>query len=425
MEVTIPRREIRRSFALGVSNGAIFQFAEALIDPPLVLTWFVSQLTSSNLLIGLVAPMGDAGWSLPQIFVSARVQRMRRKMPSYTAAAVVRTVAWLLLTAAVWFLDNPLVLLVAFFVMYAVARVASGLGGLAFFDVVAKTIPARRRGSFFAWRQFLGGLLGLGGGWTVKVILNHPSLPFPRGHAFLFLLYCIMMVLGMVALIMVREPPGAAVAGSVTVGEQLRRAGRLLRTDRVFRRYMAARLTLALTTGALPFYGIYAKTVLAAPVGMVGVYVATRAGAMLLSNLAWGRLSDRWGNQLVMRLVGLGNAATALLALALVGGVGILTPQGGWLPYLALPIFFLDGAVWPAQALIGSNFLLELVPDAERPLYLGFSNTLVGVAVLVAGLGGLLVDAVGFAGLFTVSLGLGLITYVLALGLPEPRAMQG
>jgi MFS family permease len=425
MAVTISQREIRRSFALGVSNGAIFQFAEALIDPPLVLTWFVSQLTSSNLLIGLVAPMGDAGWSLPQIFVSARVQRMRRKMPSYMAAAVVRTVAWLLLTAAVWFLDNPLVLLVAFFVMYAVARVASGLGGLAFFDVVAKTIPARRRGSFFAWRQFLGGLLGLGGGWTVKIILNHPSLPFPRGHAFLFLLYCFVMILGMVALIMVREPPGVAVAGSVTVGEQLRRAGQLLRTDRVFRRYMAARLTLALATVALPFYGIYAKTVLAAPVGMVGIYVATRAGAMLLSNLAWGRLSDRRGNQLVMRLVGLGNAATALLALALVGGVEILKPQGGWLPYLALPLFFLDGAVWPAQALVGSNFLLELAPDAERPLYLGFSNTLVGVAVLVAGLGGLLVDAIGFAGLFTVTLCLGLIAHVLAIGLPEPRAMQG
>jgi len=59
-ETAIPQREVRRSFALGVFNGAVFRLAEALIDPPLVLTWFVSQLTTSNLLTGLVAPLGNA-----------------------------------------------------------------------------------------------------------------------------------------------------------------------------------------------------------------------------------------------------------------------------------------------------------------------------------------------------------------------------
>jgi MFS family permease len=172
---------------------------------------------------------------------------------------------------------------------------------------------------------------------------------------------------------------------------------------------------------ALPFYGIYAKRVLRAPAGMVGVYVATRVGALLLFNLPWGRLSDRRGNQLVMRLASLGNGAAALLALALVGLVELLQPQGGWLPYLALPLFFIDGAVRPAQILMGSNFLLELVPEPERPLYLGLSNTLMGAVVLVSGLAGLLVDIFGFAGLFVASLGLCLTGYVLALGLPEPR----
>jgi MFS family permease len=184
---------------------------------------------------------------------------------------------------------------------------------------------------------------------------------------------------------------------------------------------MAARLALGVASIALPFYGIYAKRVLQAPAGMVGVYVATRVGALLLFNLPWGRLSDRRGNQLVMRLAGLGNGAAALLALALVGLVELLQPQGGWLPYLALPLFFIDGAVRPAQILMGSNFVLELVPEPERPLYLGLSNTLMGAVVLVSGLAGLLVDIFGFAGLFVASLGLCLTGYVLALGLPEPR----
>ncbi len=425
MDDVIPEHEVRRSFALGVFNGTAFRFAETLIDPPLILTWFVSQLTSSNLLIGLVAPMGNAGWFLPQIFVSTRIQRMERKMPSYTLAAVIRTIAWVLLAAAVWLVDDPRLLLVGFFALYAIARLSAGLAGLTFFDVVAKTIPARRRGSFFAWRQLLGGLLGLGGGWIVKMLLNHPALPFPHGHAVLFLLYCAVMVPALTAFALIREPPGPVVAEPVTLGEQLRRAGRLWRTDRVYRRYIAARLSLAMANIALPFYGIYAKNVLGAPEGMVGIYVVARVGALLLSNLLWGRLSDERGNRLVMRLVSLGSGLAALSALALVGVMGLLRPQGAWLPYLALPLFFLDGAMLPAQILSGSNFLLELVPGAERPLYLGLSNTLMGVVVLISGLGGLVVDFFGFAGLFAVSLGLCLAGYVFASGLPEPREMEG
>ena len=312
MDDVIPEHEVRRSFALGVFNGTAFRFAETLIDPPLILTWFVSQLTSSNLLIGLVAPVGYAGWFLPQIFVSARVQRMERKMPSYAMAAVIRTIAWLLLAAAVWLVDDPRFLLAGFFALYAIARLSAGLAGLTFFDVVAKTIPARRRGSFFAWRQLLGGLLGLGGGWIVKTILYHPALPFPRGHAVLFLLYCAVMAPALAAFALIREPPGPVVAEPVTLREQLRRAGRLCRADRVYRRYIAARLSLAMANIALPFYGIYAKNVLGAPEGMVGIYVVARVGALLLSNLLWGRLSDERGNRLVMRLVSLGSGLAAL-----------------------------------------------------------------------------------------------------------------
>lgn len=41
VRVTIPEREVRRNFALNLFNGAIFNFASRLIDPPLILTWFV------------------------------------------------------------------------------------------------------------------------------------------------------------------------------------------------------------------------------------------------------------------------------------------------------------------------------------------------------------------------------------------------
>lgn len=420
-EITISRHEVRRSFALGVFNGAVFEFAERLIDPPLVLTWFVSQLTSSNLLIGLVTPLGDAGWFLPQVFISPLVQRMERKMPSYTASAVARAASWLLLAAAVWLVARPGLLLAAFFVLYSAARLAAGLAGLAFFDVVAKTIPARRRGSFFAWRLLLGGLLGIVSGWIVSRLLEAPGFTFPRSYALLFLLYCAAAVPAMAAFIAIREPPGVTVHERMTLGQQLRRAGGLLRRDPVFRRYMLTRLALALAGIAVPFYAVYAQQVLRAPEGMVGIYLMTRIGAQLLFNLPWGRLSDRHGNRLTMLLSTLGSGLTPLIALALVAATALLRLEGNWLPYLAIPVFLLDGAVRPSLVLVDSNFLLELAPEAERPLYLGLSNTLIGVAVLLSGMGGLVVDLCGFAGLFLLAAGLCILAHLWARGLPEPR----
>ena len=61
---------LRRNFALGVVNGALYIVAESLIDPALVLTWFLARLSASNLLIGLVVPLRDAGWFLPQLFAA-------------------------------------------------------------------------------------------------------------------------------------------------------------------------------------------------------------------------------------------------------------------------------------------------------------------------------------------------------------------
>jgi MFS family permease len=419
--IAIPKREMRRTFALNILNGAIFNFAGRLIDPPLVLTWFVSQLTPSNLLVGLVAPLGQACWFLPQVFVSTHIQRVKRKMPIYSLTAVIRGLAWLLLATTVWFVPSRALVLVGFFLLYSIAWTAAGLAGLSFFDILAKTIPGRRRGSLFAWRQFLGGLLGLGAGWVVKTVLNHPALPFPRGHASLFLLYGVTITPAMAAFAAIREPPGKAVPESVTLRDQLRRAQQLLQNDRVYRRYIGGSLALSLTDIALPFYGIYAKNVLGAAEGMVGVYLATRVLAQLLLNLPWGWLSNRKGNRIVMRLMSIGTGLTALLGITLVALVGALQPQGAWLPYLALPLFFLNGAVLPAKVLSGSNFLLELVSESERPLYLGLSNTLTGVVVLISGLGGLVVDLFRFTGLFILVLGLCLVAYVLATRLPEMR----
>ncbi|MEK6574531.1 MAG: hypothetical protein AABZ58_09495, partial [Chloroflexota bacterium] len=60
----------QRDFWLGVLNGLFFLLGETLIDPTLVIATFVSHLTASALWVGLIVPLLDGTWFLPQLWVS-------------------------------------------------------------------------------------------------------------------------------------------------------------------------------------------------------------------------------------------------------------------------------------------------------------------------------------------------------------------
>jgi len=406
-------REEKRSFILNVVNGTLFNFAERLIDPPLVLTWFVSQLTRSNLLTGLVAPLGDAGWYLPQIFVSTYVQRMERKMPSYTFTAGIRLAAWFLLALAVFFVDNPTALLAAFFFFYLLARLVSGVAGIAFFEVTAKTISPQRLGRLFAWRLLLGGLLGISSGWIVNEVLSHSGFPFPKNVALLFALYCLITGPAMAAFIAIREPPGQANPHPITIKEQWRRAGLVLKEDKPFLTFILSQICLALAGVSVPFFTVYATKVLGATSGLLGFYLSVRIASQLAFNLPWGRLTDLFGERLILIVYSLGNATTILLALGMV-----FWPKSPLSPYLMALVFFLNGAFLPAGVIISASYPIKLSPERERPLYIGLYNTIMGVAILLAGLGGIVVDLGGFAFLFGLSFLFCLFSYFLAQKLP-------
>jgi hypothetical protein len=188
----------RRNFSLGVANGVLFTFAETLINPGLVLVAFVSQLTASPILIGLVTPLRDGAWYLPQLWVSGWLQSQPYKLRLYRLVAAVRLLMWAGMTLAAFTLREPGWLLAAFFLTFGTYALFSGLSGLPFLEVMGKTIPPNRRATFFAWRLFLGGIMGLGASALVRWLLEAQGpLGFPYNFATLFGLGLIPAALGL------------------------------------------------------------------------------------------------------------------------------------------------------------------------------------------------------------------------------------
>jgi MFS family permease len=416
------RRHLRRNFSLGLANGAFFNLSNSLLDPSLVLTWLVSQLTSSNFLIGLVVPINQGGWFLPQLLVSGYLQGRKRKLPVYVAMSAPRALCWVSMTLALFLINGQTVLLILFYVLLTVYSLADGMAGLPFMDIVAKAIPPTRRGAFFGWRRFLGGILALGGSLVVQYVLDEQrGLPFPSNFGVLFFLSSLTISAAMICFGLFVEPVEPVLNQSVALLGQVKRALHLPRRDANYGLFLAVRLLATAAGMATPFYIVYAKRALGVSAGIVGVYLtwATLAGSA--STLVWGWISDRRGNKGLILLVGLVGLATPLAALSISLLFSWQPSAAAQAPH-AFAVVFALSSIFQMGLVIGHhNYLLDIAPAEDRPLYIGLANTLTGLTMLASAVSGLIVDLAGLAVLFWVAAAFYAGALLLAGRLQEPR----
>ncbi len=410
----LPVRTLRRNFAKGVANGALMRLYGTLTDPSLVLTWFVSQLGASPPVIGMLLPIAQGGWFLPQLLVSGLARHMPRKMPLYRVTALGRALCWVMLTLLVWSARSgkASLLLTIFLTMYAVNALLSGVGGLAFMDVVGKAIGADRRGSFFAWREFGGGVLALAGGALTSYVLGEQSgMPFPLNFAGLFAVATLALAGGLIAFAQVTEPAGVAIA------QDSGRAGwraipALLWRDRSYAAFVAARILLLVQGVSRPFYTVFALQELAAPTSAAGAYLTAFTLAAVGSTILWGRLSDRRGNRTAMLVASLLSILPPLVPLVL----------GRRLSYAAFAgQFVLEGALQTGILVSALSLGLDLAPAEDRVLYIGLLNTVLGMVSLLLMTGGFVVEQWGLHAVFAPSAACAALAALLVAGVRDPR----
>ncbi len=407
----------RRNFLLGVANGTLIRLLDTVAHPSLVLTWFVTQLGASPLIIGLLVPIANGGWFLPQLLVSGTVHRLPRKMPLYRIVSAARVVVWAIMVAMVFGLgnSNPRLLLLLFLLLYTVFCFGAGLAGLPWLDVIAKAIPAGRRGEFFAWRDFTGGLLALGGSALARYVLDERYGPgFPHNFGWLLLLGGIAAALAYLAFGLMVEPVEVP-ASPVPHGNGLRAAWSVPRRDPNYGLFVLVRMAALSSTIATPFYTLFAKERLGAPVAMAGTYTGAYTLALLGATLLWGRVSARYGNRAVVLCCSLLAIPAPLLTLLL----------GPRLSYLAFTVIFaIVGVAYSGMEIGFLSLALDLAPAAQRSLYLGLVNTVLGVVSFSLLAGGWIVSRWGLEAVFGVSVAFAVLWLVLSSVLREPGRIR-
>jgi MFS family permease len=144
----------------------------------------------------------------------------------------------------------------------------------------------------------------------------------------------------------------------------------------------------------------------------------------LLINPVWSRLSDRRGNKIVMQLA----VAIGVIMLAWVvfmpGVARSLNVPAAISAYALVPVFALMGAYETGVGIGAVNLTLEVAPPNDRAIYIGLTNTILGIAYLSTAVSGLIVDLVGYEGVFALGLSLLLVASWALWRLRDPRELS-
>lgn len=395
---------MRKNYAKGVFNGAVFGMGEAASSPGLVLSLLIRQLGGSLTLVGLLPVIQSAGYLLPQLIVGGRVQSLTHKLPVYRRFAALRIVAQAAMVTACFvagMIDSTWAL-IAILVSYALFNFGGGVTTLSFQDVVAKIVPATQRGRFFGTRQLLSGLLAfMVGGPLVRWVLSADSpFVFPYNFAVISGFSLICYALAMSVFATVNEPPAQHVVPRMSFRDTLNAAPQMLRNNHDYRQFIVVRLFLLLGRMAEPFFIIYVTEQLGLPASTAGLFVASSAVAAAISNAIWGRLGDSRGKQWLLRITG-GVAMIPPLMMLIAPTISTLNSSLliGWLLLLSLAA----GTSADGIGIASMTYLLEVAPPEQRPLYMGLANTILGVGALIPVFGGILVSSFGYQMAFVVA----------------------
>jgi MFS family permease len=228
-----------------------------------------------------------------------------------------------------------------------------------------------------------------------------------------FLAATVFVGLSWVALIFVREPPATAAPAHADFWTHLGSVPGLLRRDLNFSRYLGARVLIFGSVIGSGFFTVYALRILKSPEADVGLFTALMLAGQMAGQLALGWVADRAGHRLVLVIA----ACTATL----MNVVALATTS----VHAFSMVFALNGLFNAAIQVSALNVLLEFAPTPQQnPTYVGIERTsLAPFGFALPLVGGLLIDAVGYAFVFWLSAASSLASAaVLWLLVRDPRA---
>ena len=416
----ITNKTLKWNFTMGLIHGILYLGGEAFYNPDTVLPIFLDHFSKSKMLIGLsstlIGRLGGIMSVFPQLLVANRIENKTHKKPLLKFAITVRALSWGLLAFTTYIFNNtyPNLTILFLFITLILHTFMGGIAAIPFYDIWGKSLPSNLRGRFFGYRQLWGGILAIGSGLIVKNILGNNAIKFPYNFALLFFLAFIFLSISYIALGSVKEPTEKVYKKQLPFKDFLKKAFLIIKKNSDYKKFIMVEILTGAGGIALPFYILYLKNILGISLGTIGILLSAQMLGSVLSNVLWAHLSDFVGNKKVIQI--------STFAGLMVPVVALMTQFKNELLYILL--FATIGFFIAGRTIGKTNYLLDIAPSKDRPIYISLTGTLLFPVSLFPLIGGLIIQYVSYNTLFVITGIPILLGFLLSFNLKEPKTIK-
>lgn len=394
--------EFKRNFAISILDGSFFGLALGIASFVTLVPLFVDSLTDSAILIGLISATHTVGWQLPQLLTAGTVGRLARYKPLMLLMSLNERIPFLIMALVAWqseALGNTLTLILSF-ILLTWRGLGGGFTATAWQSLIGKIIPTHRQALFFTTQSAGANLLASLGALIAGAVLHRFASPLDFAICFLLAFVFISVSWGVLA--QIREYPHQPSNSKQTPLKLQAQLGHILRTDRLFRWYIAGRICMQIGWMSASFLTVYAVNEYDVSDTHIGIMTALLMVTQTAVGPLLGWLGDRWSLREMMALSG---ALMSILAI-----ISMLATSSAWF----YGVFILAGMANIGVWSIALALNLRFGNTSSRPAYIGLTNTLIAPATLLAPLiGGLVVDTFGYHAMFAIAALGGIATTII------------
>lgn len=408
------RKNLKFNFFANLGDSSFFGLSLGITSFSAVLPLFVSSFTDSAILIGLIPSMHSLGWLLPQLFTARIVSKQKRFKPFLLTFSIQERLPFFFLALLAFLSNNlrPQLVILLTFVLLAWHGLSSGISGNPWQNLLAKVIPGENRATFFGIMNGSSNLFGSIGAFMGGLILE--ECLFPNNFALCFFLTFIAMMISWGCLALNREPERQIETqentGFISQWDLIKQ---IFKHNRPFVVFLLSRISYQFGMMALAFLTVFSVNEIKVTTFTVGILTSILFIVQVASNPVLGWIADHWGRRNAFIL----GSFSALLGAVFAG----IAHQ----PWLLFPAFLFIGIANSAFWTVGMAYSMEFGSDAEKPTYVGLSNTLVAPAVALAPLlGGWLAEQSGYRLTFTVSAIFALLTVIVLLTMEKKSGIK-
>ncbi len=405
-------KNFRWNFSVNLIDITFITLAFSVISRETITPLLVSNLTDSKIAIGLVPAIFSISFYLPQLFAANHAERLKRKLPFVMLiGGVLERVPYLFVGIAILLFAEsaPILALLCLYLVIGLGAFGAGVATPAWFSMIGKVLPVKRRGIFFGLSSGLGTLMGIIGAYFVGVILD--EFGYPQNFATLFLIAAVFMGISWVGLALNREPESPVVKKQISQRRYFKQLPGILRGNHNYRRFLLSYCISRLSLMGTSFFIVYGNENFSLSGADVALLTAVLIGSEAVMQLALGWLGDRRGHKLNLMISGFAIALAALVAIAASDLISLI------------PAFVLLGAALASDRISHLNIVLEFAVPEDQPTFIGLTNTLLAPVTFFAPiLGGWVATSFGYDSLFNLTLLCGVVGgALLGLWVKEPR----